>query len=74
MPILRSQGNANVFKSTTVPAGWLDGDLWIDLSQNPHIVYVNNNGSPISVLGSGSQNITIAGVTDTVEHFFVMDE
>jgi len=36
---------ATVFKETAEPTGWQDGDLWIDLGQDPPILKLNDNGT-----------------------------
>ena len=72
MGLFRSQGNSNVFKQTTQPTTWSDGDLWIDLSQTPRVLNINSNGTVESVFLGAQSNITVAGVTNTLEHFLIM--
>jgi len=36
---------AIVFKQTLEPVGWQDGDLWVDLNENPPIIRINDNGT-----------------------------
>lgn len=70
MVLLRSQGNAVVFISTTSPTATQTGDEWIDTSQNPPVVNVWT-GSAWTATVSSSASITVGGITDTLEDYIL---
>lgn len=61
MPLVtRNSARSSVFRQATEPVDWIDGDLWVDTSQNPPLVKVNDNGTATSLIGANSL-ITISG-------------
>lgn len=71
MPLMNTVGNSNIFRQSTQPADWQNGDIWIDTSTSPPIPKINDNGTPSSLI-SGDSDITINGAThDLDEWLFV---
>ena len=68
MPLVTRQVNqGNVFNVATEPTNWLDGDLWIDIGQNPPILKLNDNGTARPCMWSGilaQGDITVANAAN----------
>lgn len=63
MPLVtRNAARSSVYRQSTEPTDWLDGDLWVDTSQSPPLVKVNDNGTATSLIGAESL-ITYGGNT-----------
>lgn len=46
MPLVTRQANqGNLFVQATEPAGWKDGDVWVDTDNS--IMYVNDDGTAV---------------------------
>lgn len=70
MPLLRSQGNANVFVAAIAPQATQTGDQWNDISVSPPLIRVWSGSAWVSAI-SGTSTITVGGVTDTLQNFLV---
>ena len=68
MPLVTRQANqGNVFNIATEPTDWQDGDLWIDVGQNPPILKLNDNGTARPCMWSGilaQGDITVANAAN----------
>jgi len=53
MPLVtRTAVQGNVFREASEPGSWEDGDLWVDTSQNPPRLNVNDNGTATIIANS----------------------
>jgi hypothetical protein len=70
MGLFRAQGNGDIIVQNQQPSGGIDGTIWIDTSQSPHVINVLSGGVYTPALGTGTVT-TIGGVNDTLEHFII---
>jgi len=54
------QGQGTVFVTSTEPTAWVDGELWVDLAQDPPILKLNNAGTAVEASA-------LAGLTTAVD-------
>jgi hypothetical protein len=70
MPLMFQQGQAHVFQGSITPIATSVGDIWVDTNFTPGHIKTWTGTVWADSIGSTS-NITVSGVSDTLENFIL---